>query len=708
MQKYHRITVRLVNVLFFWFLICGVSAADKRMDTIKPFDSQAQSIRKTVKMARGTWDTGWFHAEIYKLMIEALGYRVEGPSTMSNPDFYQAAGKGEIDLWVNSWLPGHNEFYDPVRADVEVTGYVVKSGAMQGYLIDTKTARVHNIFKLSDLKKPSIAELFDHDGNGKADLIGCDRGWGCAGIINHHLKAYGLEEFVDHIQGDYSPLMAETVERFYRQEPILFYTWTPNWTVGMLKPGRDVQWLEVPFASLPANQKSYEDQITVDNISGCRNSPCALGFAPNDIRALANRAFLKSHPDIRLLLEKSGIPLADISRQNAKMIDGEDRYEDIRNHAKHWIAGNRNKVDRWLSQARAVRPAGSQSPVSATAALSPGNTALTLRVVTQRTEPFVIYRNQRYRGFTIELWDKIAKTHGIKYQLYGVNTIAKLMDEVRRGAADVAVSGIGITSDREKMLDFSHSFLVSGLQIMVREDSDTVLGEVFLKVLSVIFAPELLYGVGLFLIVLIIAAHINWFLERKHNPQFSGHYVQGIWQSVWWAVVTVTTVGYGDKTPTGKRGRAFALLWILAGYFVFAYFTATVTSTVTVRELHSFINGPKDLYGKKVATVAKSTAAVYLNDQGIANTQLRTIEEAYRLLESGKVDAVVYDAPVLQHYARNEGKGKVKVVGVTFQKKSYGFAFPVNSEYRDRINVSLLELIENGGYQDVKRRWFGK
>ena len=156
----------------------------------------------------------------------------------------------------------------------------------------------------------------------------------------------------------------------------------------------------------------------------------------------------------------------------------------------------------------------------------------TLRVATKRLEPFVIYRNRRYTGFSIELWEKIADEMGINYELYGVNTIAKLLDEVKRGAADLAIAGIGMTSKREQDLDFSHPFFESGLQIMVSEDFDTPLGAIFAKVFSILLSPGLLYGVGLFLMVLIVAAHIIWFLERRHNPQFSKGYLHGIWQSI--------------------------------------------------------------------------------------------------------------------------------------------------------------------------------
>lgn len=665
-------------------------------------------VREAVLMARATWDTGWFQAEIFRKLLEDLGYAVDEPKTLDNLQFYLSAARGQTDLWANGWFPSHRHFLDDerVRAKVEAVGFEVTAGALQGYLVDKQTADALGIKSLGDLRDPKIARLFDRNGNGKADLIGCNIGWGCESVVEHHLDAYNLRATVEHIQGDYSPMMDETIIRYRQGQPILFYTWTPNWTVGTLVPGQDVVWIEVPFASLPQEKESLENQTTIRGVPGCVNDPCALGFPPNDIRVVANKQFLKNHADVRRLLELVKIPLEEISRQNAKMLDGEDDDEDIRRHALEWIADNRAKIDLWLTAARELQPF--KPPPAAPQgerAVLPG--AKVLRVVTKRLEPFVIYQDKDYVGFSIELWQKIAESLNMEYELYGVNTFAKLLDEVERGAADVAIAGISITVKREQVLDFSHAFFETGLQIMVREGSGSIMGEVISKVFSVIFSRELFYGISIFLVVLIVASHIIWVLERGHNPQFPQRYPQGLWHSVWWAVVTVTTVGYGDKTPRGNLGRLFGVVWILAGYFVFAYFTASVTTTATVQELHGRIDSPRDLFGKQVATVEKSTAADYLAGQGISAVKVGDVVQAYPLLESGTVDAIVFDAPVLQHYASSRGKGKVKVVGLLFQEQNYGIALPFQSPYREKINIALLKLIESGVYQEIVDKWFG-
>ena len=100
---------------------------------------------KTVNLARASWDTGWFQTEIYKQALQDLGYDVEGPTTLDNPPFYQALSQDDVDLWVNGWFPMHNQYEDTFEGKAEKVGYVAKGGALQGYLIDKKTAEEHGI-----------------------------------------------------------------------------------------------------------------------------------------------------------------------------------------------------------------------------------------------------------------------------------------------------------------------------------------------------------------------------------------------------------------------------------------------------------------------------------------------------------------------------------------------------------------------------------
>ncbi|MEO0534890.1 MAG: glycine betaine/L-proline ABC transporter substrate-binding protein ProX [Cyanobacteria bacterium P01_A01_bin.123] len=667
-----------------------------------------------INIARPTWDTGWFQTEIFRALLQELGYSVSEPRTLDNEAFYTAVAEGEVDLWANGWFPSHNSFLnrDDIADQVEVVGFEVPGGALQGYLIDKTTADQFNIRNLEDLADPDIAKQFDRDGDRKADLIGCNQDWSCAEIIDQHLDAYGLTETVEHLHGDYTPMLKNAIDRYRQGESMLFYSWTPNWTISQLVPGQDVVWLEVPFPSLPVAQKSLESETVVPGVPGCVADPCAMGFPPNDIRAVANRAFLQTNPAVRALLEQIEIPLAEITSQNAKMLSGEDSKADIRDHARQWIAANRDRVDPWLAIAQEI---AETSPPSSAAVPDPEPTTSpyegqTLRVVTKQFEPFVTYQSQDYSGFSIDLWKAIAADLNITYELVGVNSLAKMLDDVERGAADLAVAGIGITSYGEESLDFSHAFFESGLQVLVSSQGDTALTEVFGVVIAVLRSPRLYYGIGILVFILLGVAHILWLSEHRHNAQFPSRYLSGIWEAFWWAAVTVTTVGYGDKVPQRALGRVFGLLWMFFGYFVLAYFTATIASSFTVQELQGNIRGPGDLPGKRIATIANSAAADYLARQpGLFFRDYATQEEVFQGLIDNQFDAVVYDAPVLQHYAAHDGQGKVKVVGPVFHKElSYGIAMAQDSDYREVINASLLKLFETEQYDEIYQKWFGQ
>jgi polar amino acid transport system substrate-binding protein len=145
---------------------------------------------------------------------------------------------------------------------------------------------------------------------------------------------------------------------------------------------------------------------------------------------------------------------------------------------------------------------------------------------------------------------------------------------------------------------------------------------------------------------------------------------------------------------------------MVIGIILIAAFTADITVTNTVEQLQGNIQGASDLPGNQIATVSGTTAADYLNDNNLIFTPVATIEEAYALLDSGDVDAVVFDAPVLLYYAATEGNGKVQVVGSLFERQDYGIALPSASPLREDIDRALLAVLEEGTYDEIYQRWF--
>ncbi len=63
---------------------------------------------------------------------------------------------------------------------------------------------------------------------------------------------------------------------------MLYYTWTPYWVSDVLKPGKDVVWLQVPFSSLPGEQKNIDTKLA---------NGANYGFPVNTMHIVANKAW---------------------------------------------------------------------------------------------------------------------------------------------------------------------------------------------------------------------------------------------------------------------------------------------------------------------------------------------------------------------------------------------------------------------------------
>ncbi len=309
----------------------------------------------TVQPGRATWNTGYFQEALVRAGLEELGYRVKSPKELQNPLFYQALALGDLDYWANGWFPMHKEHIsEPAMKQIEIVGFIVKSGGLQGYLVSRRDAEKFGITSLDDFKRSEVKKAFDANGDGKADLVACPPGWGCENTISYHLDVYNMREHINPIKAGYTASMADALARYRSGKPVFFYTWAPNWTIFLFKPGEDVVWINVPEIKPRPIEMEAADRMVVTGVKGAVTDPAKLGFVVADIRIAANREFLKSNPAAKRFFQLFTLPLEDINEQNSRMQDGEKSQQDIERHAAEWITKNRVTWDQWLTEARAA------------------------------------------------------------------------------------------------------------------------------------------------------------------------------------------------------------------------------------------------------------------------------------------------------------------------------------------------------------------
>ncbi|RPE02353.1 proline/glycine betaine ABC transporter substrate-binding protein ProX [Candidatus Pantoea deserta] len=300
----------------------------------------------TVKPAQSTIAEEGFQTLLVGRALEKLGYTVEKPSEIDYNVAYTSIASGDLTFVATNWQPLHDDMYNAAGGDKKFyrEGTYV-SGAAQGYLIDKKTAEQYHITNIEQLKDPKIAQLFDSNGDGKADMTGCTPGWGCEAVINHQNTAFGLSDTVTANMGNYAAMVADTLARFKQGKPILYYTWTPYWLSDVLKPGRDVVWLQVPFSSLPGAQSKVDTKLP---------NGANYGFPVNTMHIVANKAWAEQNPAAAKLFAEMKLPITDINAENAAMHAGQASEADINRHVDGWIKAHQQQFDKWVQDALAA------------------------------------------------------------------------------------------------------------------------------------------------------------------------------------------------------------------------------------------------------------------------------------------------------------------------------------------------------------------
>ena len=309
----------------------------------------------------------------------------------------------------------------------------------------------------------------------------------------------------------------------------------------------------------------------------------------------------------------------------------------------------------------------------------------------------------RWEGLSIELWQAIAQELGVEFELREYS-LGQLLDEATRGEVDV-IPALAVTEQHEIIMDLSLPFLRSGSAIAVAAGATE---HSWLRFAGHLVSLNLLPGIGLLLLLALVAGAIVWLFERRRNPQmFGGGTVKGVGHGIWWAMVTLTTVGYGDKAPKTIGGRMVALIWMFSSIILIASFTAAITTSFTVVELKGKVRGLSDLHDVRVGSLTQSESFDFLAERGIAVLPFENAQDGLQAIVDKKIDAFFFNEAVLKHLARTEFPGRVHVLAGTFDHYYVSMALPSGSPLREPLNRALLEVMSGDDWIRLLERYMG-
>ena len=339
-----------------------------------------------------------------------------------------------------------------------------------------------------------------------------------------------------------------------------------------------------------------------------------------------------------------------------------------------------------------------------------------LKIYAAPMEPCVILTEDEatgewnFSGFEIELWEAVGnelmRTEVIDDWTFTLVEWSELEHGIKEGIADVAFAGLTIRSSRMEWASFSMPTFNSGLGIMVLQKGNTrgFFENIVYRVNTVynaLIVPVMVFGV-----FILAAAHIFWLIA--HFRGFNGidpRYFPGIFDAIFYCVVSSSTVGYGDQTPKKTLGRIATIGLIFCGGIFYCNFTAILSADYTTEIISGDIQSPEDLKGKTVVTQSGTTSIGYLKGIGASIITSDDIGTACDQLLLERALAVVYDYPILLNYVK-ENPDKVKMVGDMFDDQYYGFMLKKDSPLEKEINMALLRLYEDGTYKTLYDKWF--
>lgn len=324
--------------------------------------------------------------------------------------------------------------------------------------------------------------------------------------------------------------------------------------------------------------------------------------------------------------------------------------------------------------------------------------------------PFVMLEGAQPYGLGVYLWEKVGTELGLDWK-YTEFTLGELLHAIRSadgaGLPDVSISCTSVTAEREKYIDFSHSFHETYTAIAVRQ---TTLWEA----IKGFFAhPRVFKALFVVLGLAVVIGLVFFLLEHRSNKKLFSH------PTVLGRILEPLIIGlmfvsngpiryYRFKTLTA---RSLATILTLSSTFLIAAVTAILASSFTLDAMQTGVRSIEDLRNMQVGSLEASTSSALLDFHGIVHEVRPDLQSLVNDLDEGKLEAIVSDAAFLKfeiNYGKRRGKFKaLTVLPYKLEAQNYAFVLAENSALREPINRTLLSIRIREDWHDKIKHFLG-
>ncbi|NJW53829.1 transporter substrate-binding domain-containing protein [Salinimicrobium oceani] len=314
--------------------------------------------------------------------------------------------------------------------------------------------------------------------------------------------------------------------------------------------------------------------------------------------------------------------------------------------------------------------------------------------------PFVVKEGNQFSGLSIDSWRLVNRSLDSDFSFKSYPSLEQLLSAVEHGEVDFSINPITVTDQRMERMDFTQPYFISYTG-MARKS-----GSAFWTYISNIFSWNFLSAILILVGVIFIFGFLVWLFERKKNPEEFGSGGRGILQGFWWSAVTMTTVGYGDKSPRTFGGRFIGLIWMFMAIIMISTLTAGIASSLTVQNMQDEISDIQDLEKFGVTTVQSSSAQELLDQYKISSEAVLNAEAGIEALLENKTEVLVYDQPILNYIIEQKNlEDELEVLEKSLKKDYYSYTFPKDSPLLDSIDPILIGSLKSMEWINLIREY---
>lgn len=310
-----------------------------------------------------------------------------------------------------------------------------------------------------------------------------------------------------------------------------------------------------------------------------------------------------------------------------------------------------------------------------------------------------------WSGVAVELWETVSQRLDLPFEYVEV-PLDQITLKLHHGELDLAIGEIGVSAERERLIDFTQPFLVTSGAVAL--PMEHVMGH-WREIVDGLTHHGLLLVLAAMMATLFIFSLLLWALERRvHQSHFGGKPIHGFGSALWFAAVTMTTVGYGDKTPQTPVGRFLAFVWMFLGILLVSAFTGSVASSITVARLNSSIDHVSDLARFRNGVLEGSLAENSLSSSGVPFQRFVSVTAGLEALSNGSITAFSGDALTLKYLVRRDYPDTLRVS--TFPNTHITFAMASRPDFPklQEINIAVIDVVESQSWQAAVTQWVGR